>query len=226
MNRRGIALFIAIVATGVLVAAVIAAFRQGRQAAVVIPGGITYLGEKPTATPVAVQNPSKSPAPSPVPVFTAPASAPLKTMRGKIYPYEFRVPETLPLVIFPDDPTDAIGIDWGGRKPQESVLLNVIDISKIDALKPYVGKPALTLVTDWWKQYPGLSGISTVSAFTNPRGLKGYSAAFVNTRGEAPNIDMFFPVPGSNTLIIRMGSGVLDHELFLRIVDTLSWGSR
>lgn len=209
---------VALAAVALLTGAVFMAYRNAkdRSGTVVLPGGVTYLGEKPIAT-------TPVPLPTAPSVFTAGPTVAWKEFRGRIYPYRFSVPETLPLVVFPNDNSDAVGVEWGGIKPQGNILMNVTDITKEPSLKPYIAKTRMELITNWWKQFPGLSGVATVSAFTNSAGTRGYKAVFVNKSGETPNLDVFFDVPKKPSLIVRFGSGIIDRTLFEKITDSFSW---
>ncbi|KKS97775.1 MAG: hypothetical protein UV73_C0005G0052 [Candidatus Gottesmanbacteria bacterium GW2011_GWA2_43_14] len=191
-----------------------AAYRYSlaKQGDIVLPGGTTYLG----ATPTGRVQPSTPPL-----RFTADATVPYKEHSGAIYPFSFSFPETLPLVVFTNDPTDSVAIAWGNIPPQQNILLNMelIEIRE----KTMVNKPKQEYVENWWKYFSGLKNVASVVPFTNIFGLKGYKASYVNYANTAPNVDVFFEVPGRNDLMIHMANGILDAAIFDRIVDSLKW---
>lgn len=171
---------------------------------IVIPAGNTYLGP-------AGQNPLGGVQNTPFPVDSV-----WREVKGTLYPYSFRVPANLKLVTFPNDLYDMYAIDCCGITPDSNVLIGV----------DYKADPAITklsYVQNWWKQFPGLKSVSMVEPFTNSQGLKGYKATFVNSAGEAPNLDVFFEVPGHPNYVIHLASGTIPLETFAKIVDSVSW---
>jgi hypothetical protein len=192
---------------------------------VAIPAGKTYLGPPevvPGWTDFSAPQPTKEPEPQQT-IFTADAKTPWNIWKGKTFPYQFSYPDTLTLTGFPNDPMDSAGISWGGRKPQENILINVIDLSTNKTFEPYIKKSKQEFVSNWWKQFSGLTGVSPITDFTNKKGLKGYKARFINSAGQTPNLDVFFEVPKNPNLIIRIANGILDPTLFDAIVETVSW---
>ena len=193
---------------------------------IAIPAGKTYLGpadllpdwtglSKPTASPIPQQEESS--------VFTADEKTPWILWYGKRFPYQFSYPKTLTLSGFPNDPSDSVGISWNGKKPSENILLSVIELSKNKAFEPYIKKPKKEFVEQWWKQFTGLSGVSTITEFTNKKGLKGYKTRFINAQGQTPNLDIFFEVPKKPELVIRIANGILDETVFDTIMESVEW---
>ncbi len=204
-----------IVGVLILGGSVYAAYRysQRQRGDIVLPGGVTYLG--PTAVPN-VTSPPTAPL-----RFTAPSNVNWKIQSGNLYPYSFSYPETLPLVIFPGDTTDSIALAWGNIPPQQNILLNMEFIDQRDP--KLVGQPNIEYVKNWYKFFSGLKGVAQVTPFTNTQGLKGYKASYLNWADQAPNVDVFFEIPGDKTALIHLANGILDPSIFDRILDSLQW---
>ncbi len=182
------------------------------------------LSENINGSPLPVST-SSSPNPPTAPLrFTIPTDTKWYTVKGKIYPYEFSVPSSLPLVIFPGDQTDSIAISWGNIPPQENVLLNIELINKRDP--KYLNLFKSDYVQNWYKFFSGLKGVKNVEPFTNKNGLKGYKATYINLAGDSPNLDVFFEVPDKPDIMIHLANGILDPALFDRIVDSVSWNKK
>ncbi|OGG21611.1 hypothetical protein A3B48_04860 [Candidatus Gottesmanbacteria bacterium RIFCSPLOWO2_01_FULL_40_10] len=200
----------------ILAVAVYAAYSYSRtnQGGIVLPGGVTYLGSTPTP-------PVK---PTAVPLkFTADSTVPYKQQWGVTHPFSFSFPETLPLVVFTNDPTDSVGIAWGDKIPQENILLNIELIA--DREQVMINKPKKDFVENWWRYFTGLKGVTSVAPFTNINGLKGYKAQYINASDESPNIDVFFEIPGRQDIMIHLANGILDQTIFDRIIDSIKWNS-
>lgn len=204
-----------IVGVIILGGSVYAAYRysQRQRGDIVLPGGVTYLG--PTTIPN-VTSPPTAPL-----RFTAASDVNWKTQSGNLYPYSFSYPETLPLVVFPGDTTDSIAIAWGNISPQQNILLNMEFIDQRDP--KLVAQPKIEYVKNWYKFFSGLKGVSKVEPFTNTNGLKGYKASYINYADASPNIDVFFEIPANNTTLIHLANGILDPNIFDRIIDSLKW---
>ncbi len=210
---------ITVCAVFILGTAVYLAFRysQKQSGGIILPGGVTYLGETPSPAP---RIDKAEPTITPI-KFSVDSSVSWKTFSGNIYPYSFSYPSTLPLVIFGGDKSDSVAIDWGNIKPQQNVLLN---IELIDIRDPsYLKKNKTEYVNNWYKFFPGLKGVQSVEKFTNSNGLVGYKAKYLNHANVAPNLDVFFEVPKRTDIMIHLGSGILDSDVFNRIVDSVKW---
>lgn len=190
---------------------------------IAIPAGKTYLG--PPESQPSWTNFNQKETPTQPLIFTADDKTPWKIWTAQHHAYRFSYPQTLLLSDFPNDPSDAVGFAWNGKKAAENILINVIDLSANKTYELYVKKPKKEFVNAWWKQFSGLTGVSPIEQFTNKKGLKGYKARFINTKGETPNVDIFFEVPGNPALIIRIANGILDPALFDKMVDTVEWKS-
>jgi len=191
---------------------------------IAIPAGKTYLGPselQPEWTNFSP--PTPQPEINDQSLFTADTSTLWKTWTGKTYPYAFSYPETLPLAGFPNDPSDSVGMSWKGKKPQEHILINVIDLSKNTAFTPYISTSKKEFVQNWWKQFSGLKGVSSLTEFTNTKGLKGYKTRFINSDGQSPNLDIFFEVPKNPNLMIRIANGIIDPTVFDTMVESVEW---
>lgn len=203
-----------IVGTVILGGALFFAWKYSQKQGIklTLPSGGTYTGEtsgfQETNPPTAPQR------------FTAPADVEWITYQGKIYPYTFSYPKTLPLANFPNDPLDAVGIAWGNLNPQFNILLDIENIEEIDPAN--VGNVE-AFVRNWWKRFSGLKGVLSVDKFVNTNGLKGYKAIYINQADQTPNVDIFFEVPQNPKLVIHLANGILDPLIFNRIVDSVNW---
>ena len=204
------------VAILILVVVVFVGYRYAQQygAKLSLPSGQTYLGEEGTDQED-FNNPPTAPK-----MFTVSPDTPWEEYRGAIYPYSFKYPETLTLNIFPDDPNDSVAIVWGNILPQRNVLLNVENIPNRDP--QYVGKIE-EYARNWWQFFSGLTGLKSIEKFTNTAGMTGYKAFYTNQAGESVNTDVFFGIPGDPNRVLHIANGILDPEVFDRIVDSLDY---
>jgi len=187
-----------------------------RSGTVVLPGGTTYLGpsETPAAPPVQVQ-PQK---------YTADANVEWIDFKGKVYPFTFTYPKTLTLTLFPDDPSDTVGISWNNLTPQNNIIFRVADLKKTEPqMEAYISKPKKEYANNWWKQFSGLKGVRSLIEFSNSKGMKGYRVKFLNHADQSPNDDIFFEVPGRRDLMVRFANGMVDSQIFDKIVDSFYW---
>lgn len=204
--------------------ALYAAYRysQSKNSGIVLPGGTTYLGPSPSSPQVNQQPTTNYQQPLPTPIkFTAASDVPWKTQYGRIYPYTLSFPETLPLVVFIDDPIDSVAISLDGSPAQQNILVNMELIDQRDPV--LVTQRKLDYVSNWWKFFSGLKGVAEVEPFTNTSGLKGYKAHYINYADKTPNVDVFFEVPNRRNLMIHLANGILEPDLFDRIVDSVRW---
>lgn len=208
--------FIAGLGIIILIGSIYAAYRysQSKSGNIMLPNGTTYLGPSPTK--VVSEQPPTAPL-----RFTAPSDVAWLTYTGKIYPYSFSYPSTLPIVVFPGDGLDSVAIAWGNIPPQQNILLNMEFINSRDPA--LVGKPKIEFVKNWYKFFSGLKGLGKFESFTNVNALKGYKASFINYSGATPNIDVFIDIPNDNNLMVHLANGILDPVVFERILDSVKW---
>lgn len=198
--------------------AVYAAYRYSQKQAgnIVLPGGVTYLGPSPSATGPANVQPPTAPL-----RFTVASNVSWIKQTGKIYPYTFSYPTTLPLVAFSNDGSDSIAIAWGNIPAQYNILLNMEFIKSRDP--KYLDQPKIEYVKNWYKFFSGLKGVKKVEPFTNTNGMKGYKATYINLSNQTPNTDVFLEAPNDPNLMIHLANGVIDPPIFDRMIDSLSW---
>ena len=204
----------AMVISAVLFAGAFMAFKssQSQPGTIVLPGGITYLGPTPTTKP-----------PAPLVIdgkIPVPADATWTERNGALFPYSFSYPETLSLGVFPDDPFDAVTVFYPGTDSNANIFFRVDTLTKLNK-KQFIGKPS-EYANTWWKEY-AWKGVTSVTAFTNSRGLSGYRAKYKNEQGVTPYDHVFFEVPGSPDLIIWLSGRIFTPETFDRLVDSVSW---
>ncbi len=230
----------ALVAT-VLVALIILQHNLAFQGkgTIIIPAGNTYLGPSttsPSPSPtvgVAITTsltPTNTPASKATEAptqnanaLTAPANTQWVTVKGRIYGYFFKAPKTFNLVTFPNDPYDIYAISWNNQPPQSNVLIGVDNLNNRDQLKQYVSVSKRAYVEDWWKQFGGLKGVGSITDFTNSQGLKGYKAKYLNSQNQSPNDDIFFEAPNHPELVIHLANGIMDKNIFDKLVDSVGW---
>jgi hypothetical protein len=186
-----------------------------RDAKVVLHSGYTYTGPTPTPGQAATNNAGK---------FTVPQDAPWTTINGVKYPYSFEAPSALTLVRLPNDQYDIYAISWNGQTPESNVLIGVDNLTRTPQLKEYVSQPKISYVENWWKQFGALSGVASITPFTNKNGMKGYRARYKIGGNPAPTEDVFFEVTKKPEVVIHLSNGVLSEEVFSKILDTLNWG--
>lgn len=177
-------------------------YSKPRAGAVVLPGGITYLGPSPTIQATKGK----------IPVAEDSVWA---TQTGKKYPYSFLYPSSLSLGVFPNDPFDAVTIFWGDTNPQENLLL------RVETLKD-TKKSKKDYVLDWWKDYTW-KGVANISEFKNSKGLKAYRAKYLDSSGTSPFDHVFFEVPNRPDLVIWLSGKLLEQGVFDKIVDSVTW---
>lgn len=184
-------------------------YSQRFSSKVILPNGQTYTGQEVTSAQPVVAS-----------TFTAGPEVIWKDTKGQVYPYVLNYPETLNVAIFPNDPTDSIAVAWGNIPPQNNILLNVETISSRNP--EYLGKTE-EYVRNWWRFFNGLKGVESVVKFNNASGLVGYKAKFINSADQTPNTDVFFEIPNDNTRVIHLANGILDPQIFDRMVDSLRY---
>lgn len=189
--------------------------------AAIIYGGYRYSQKNSQiALPISSDYAGQSGNPPTAPlIFTATAETSWTTLKGLFYPYSLSAPETLTLERF-SDPIDSLGISWGNLDPKLNLLLNIEQVKK--NAPQYVGKPK-DYVQNWWKSFSGLAGVKSVERFVNTNGLVGYKAAYLTPKNEVPNMNVFFEVPQDSSIMIHLANGILDPEIFNRIVDNLNY---
>ena len=204
----GIAFFILL---GIVLLAYL--YSRPRTGAIVLPGGVTYLGQSPSATPI----------PRAATLFTADASVPWSPKNGAKYPYTFSIPETLTLVPFLTEEFDAYAITWNNAPKEANVLIGIEDLSRDEKRTPYVTKSKKEYIQSFWSKQYNLTGVKTIEPFTNRKGLNGYKVKFQTTGGVSPFDDVFLEVPKKPNLVIHLSNAILDPTVFEKIVESVGW---
>lgn len=186
----------------------------------IIYGGYYYSNKSKPVSPEeqVTANLTENPPTAPI-RFTAPADTPWISYSGRIYPYTFSYPGNLSLEIF-SDPPDSVGISWGNLDPKFNILL---DIQSIKKSSPQYAGQTQEYVRNWWNFYSGLKGVSSVTRFVNANGLVGYKAIYINKNDQTPNVDVFFEIPKNSDLLVHLANGILDPEIFDRVVDSVKY---
>lgn len=216
----------------VLVAIVFLAYQYSkpRPGAVVLPGGITYLGPSPTAQTQSSNVPGLAARTGKTQNeqqrFTAPTDAEWTTIKSKKYGYTFSVPETLTLEPFLTDEFDAYAITWNNVSKESNVLIGVEDLSRDDKRAPYVNKTKKEYIEIFWSKQYNLTGVKTMQTFTNSKGLKGYKVKFQTTGGVSPFDDVFFEVPNKPNLLFHLSNAILETKVFDGIVESIEWNAK
>lgn len=211
-------IFPAIIISIILFTGVYIAFRtsQSRTSTIVLPGGITYLGPTPTATP----HPAITSLPTPGGKIPIPPDATWALREGTIFPYAFSYPQTLSLGTFPSDPYDAVTVFYGNTDANTNIFFRVDDLKKLNKTQ-YEGKTE-AYANNWWKDY-AWKGTSSISPFTNTNGIIGYRAKYLDNSGNTPYDHVFFSVPDRPDLVIWMSGRLFTQDIFDRMVESVSW---
>lgn len=190
-------------------------YSRPRTGAIVLPGGITYLGQSPSATPI----------PASAILFTADASVPWTAKNGAKYPYTFSIPETLALTPFLTDEFDAYAITWNNVAKEANVLIGIEDLSRDEKRAVFVKKTKKDYIETFWAKQYNLTGVKTLDPFTNTKGLKGYKVKFQTVNGVSPFDDVFFEVPKMPNLVVHLSNAILDPTVFDKIVESVTWNT-
>lgn len=182
-----------------LIALVILQHNLSFKGTIVLPAGGTYLG--PSSTPP-----------------STPKSVTGTEIRGQKYPYSFSVPESIKLVSLASDTFDIYALVIGTQSPDQNVLIGVDDLNRSQDLKQYMKGSKRAYVENWWKQFSGLKGVTSITEFKNSKGLAGYKAQYIQGSGE----DIFFETPDPR-YVIHLANGPLEKAVFDKIVDSVSW---
>lgn len=210
---------VAVVISIVLIAGVYIAFSTAKkqQGQVVLPGGVTYLGPTPTATP---KQPDTHFSLLQASIIPVPNDATWNIYEGKVFPYSFSYPAPLSLGMFPNDPYDGVTIFYGNTSAQENLFFRVDNLTTLKKTD-YIGKP-VEYANNWYKDYTW-SDVESVVAFTNSTGMKGYRAKYLDSTGKTPYDHVFFEVPGDPTRMIWITGRLFDHATFEKLIDSVSW---
>lgn len=199
------------------------AFQQ--KSTVVLPAGGTYLGPKDTPTEAPQTAINNVQPVSTAGKFTVASDTPWITIKGNVYPYSFQSPKTLELVTLPgENKYDIYAISWNNAPPDQNVLIGVDNLNNTANGKQYIAISKRSYVEAWWKQF-GLKGISSITEFTNSKGLKGYRAIFIDASGQTPNEDVFFEV-ADPAYVVHMARNVLSADVFNKIIDSVTWTAK
>lgn len=191
-------------------------YSRPRSGTIVLPGGITYLGQSPSATPI----------PAAAILFTADASAPWTTIKSAKYAYTFSIPETLTLTPFLTEEFDAYAITWNNVPKEANVLIGVENLASDEKKAGYVQKSKKDYIESFWSKQYNLTGVKTLLPFANTKGLKGYKVKFQTVNGVSPFDDVFLEIPKKPNLLIHLSNAILDPTVFDKIADSVGWTSR
>jgi hypothetical protein len=140
---------------------------------------------------------------------------------GNIYPYFFSYPEEMKLLSFPDDPLDSWGWEIEPGKAGENLIIFVESLDSYSFSYNDLKSGAEEFINAYPSFYSGLASVKSIEEFTNSKGTLGYKVVFVNTSGEAPNLDVFFPIPGDESHAVHLGSGKVPRPIFDSIIDSV-----
>ena len=214
-NRKTIG--IALTISALLISGVIFSFSNAKkqQGQIVLPAGGTYLGPTPTAGKPDIRFSGLE-----ARVIPVSNDATWVQNKGKLFPYSFSYPDSLSLGVFTNDPFDGVTIFYGNTRPEENLFFRVENLTTINK-KEYIGKP-MDYAQNWHKDYRW-SGVSSVTAFTNTKGLKGYRAKYLDENGKIPYDHVFFEAPADKNLIIWISGKLFEPTVFDKLVDSVTW---
>lgn len=194
-------------------------YSKPRPGALVLPGGITYLGPSPSIqaqnSHVKTQNEQLR--------FTVGADEIWATIKSKKYGYTFSIPETLTLESFLTDEFDAYAITWNNVPKEANVLIGVENLATDEKKMAYVQKSKKEYIELFWAKQYNLTGVKTLDPFNNKKGLNGYKVKFQTNDGISPFDDIFFEVPKKPNLVIHLSNAILDPGVFDKIVESVEW---
>lgn len=148
----------------------------------------------------------------PTPTPPTSPNSPTSSYTGKLYPYSFSYPSSFSLGWFPNDPYDAVTAFLPNTDSNKNIFFRVEKLSGT----------AIDYANNWWKNYTW-KGVSSVTAFTNSKGLKGYRAKYLDTTDKTPYDHVFFEVPGRTDLIMWISGKLFTKDVFDKLVDSVSW---
>ena len=192
-------------------------YARSQNGTVVLPGGITYLGPTPTPTPAQVEKFGNVMG-GQIPI---PDNATWVEYKGKMLPYTFNYPNTISLGVFPNDPYDSVTIFYNGTDSQGNLFFRVENLTQLQK-ESFVSKPKIEYVKQWWKDY-SWSEVASVTPFTNSKGLIGYRAKYIDSKGQTPYDHVFFEVPNNKNLIIWISGKLFSQIVFDKLVDSIGW---
>lgn len=133
--------------------------------------------------------------------------------------FSFSYPDTLKLVTFPN----GMGIVYKDF-PTAANLLYTVELasSRSGEMASLTGED---YVRNYWRQYQGLTGISSLDSFTNNTGNIGYKAIYVLGGAKTGNQEVFFELGEKTGNFIHFPSGILEQPLFDLIVGSFKYPS-
>lgn len=205
----------------ILLSLVLFEFSKPRKSEIILPGGITYIGER--KTPEAQS--SNSQITKPTLQLSAAPNAIWKTYTGKQNPFRFSYPESITVAPYPNAASETVVIRVGAQNPTEYLFLVILDMTK-PSYEPWKGKPLEQFVKNFPSVTVGISSVSDIQPVTTINGLSGYRAVMKEVSG-AQTDTIFFAVPNRPDRVIRLvnASAILAPDLFTRIADSIGWES-
>lgn len=208
--------------TSILFLLILVSYEYGkpRKGEVILPGGITYLGERTAPTPASTQTQIQKP----LLQLSAAPNAIWKTFAGKEHPFRFSYPESITVTLYPNAATETVVIRVGAQNPTEYLFLVVLDMTR-PGFASWKGKPLKDVVENFPSITVGMKSVSNVTPITTINGLSGYRATLTEISGTQTE-NIFFEVPSRSDRIIRLVNvqAILAPELFARMADSLGWG--
>lgn len=131
------------------------------------------------------------------------------------YQFEFNIPEGAPVQKF----TNGLGLAYKEFDPTINLIYSYdFAANRGGIFKTMTGK---TYVENYWKQYPGLTGIKTLEPIVNGKGIKGWKAVYLIGNKEG-NTEIFFELGESTGNYVHFTKGILSQPVFDNIIGTFT----
>ena len=127
--------------------------------------------------------------------------------------FEFSLPETAKVSRY----KNGMGLEYKEFQPSWNLLYSVdLASSRSGEFKSLTGK---NYVENYWRQYPGLTGLKSVETIVNGLGTEGWKAIY-KIGNQDGNTEMFFELGKDSGNYIHFTKGILSQPVFDNIVGT------
>lgn len=138
------------------------------------------------------------------------------TEKDPIHGVTLSVPSDLKTTKYPN----GIGFPWRTIQSATNLLISFEPSSvRSGNYKAMIGED---YPKNYWKQFGGLSGLKTITPFTNKLGVTGWQAVFFYGT-ETPTIDTFFEDPKVPGDFVHFSKGVLADDVYSVVLDSFNW---
>ena len=144
-------------------------------------------------------------------------AASLETVTNKQYNFSFSLHGNIELTPF----GNGMGIGYKELAPQNNLLYTMdIASSRSGELASLTGED---YVRNYWRQYPGLTGVQSLEKITNGNNNTAYKAVYVIGNAKEGKLEVFFELKDGSGDFVHFTSGILDQPLFDTIVGSFKY---